>query len=185
MISVEEALNRILDSFSPLGLETTSILDALGRVIGEDIYAGRAMPPKDHSTMDGYALRSVDTRAASRENPSVLNVIDSIPAGAIPKKQIEAGQAARIMTGAPLPEGSDTVVRMEDTRTEEDRVALLRGGKEGSERSLYGRGCTDRGKGHLQGRDHQTRRGGDAGLPRTLICSGPSKTAGRRRRDGR
>ncbi len=79
MISVEEALKRILDSISPLGLEKVSILDALGRVIGEDIYAGRAIPPKDHSAMDGYALRSVDTRGTSPENPVVLDVIDDIP----------------------------------------------------------------------------------------------------------
>jgi molybdopterin molybdotransferase len=125
MISVEEALKRILDSFSPLGLEKASILDALGRVIGEDIYAGRAIPPKDHSTMDGYAIRAVDTRGTSSGNPAVLDVIDDIPAGAIPKTRIEAGQAARIMTGAPLPEGADAVIRMEDTRKEGDRVALF------------------------------------------------------------
>jgi molybdopterin molybdotransferase len=125
MISVEEALKRILDSFSPLGLEKASILDALGRVIGEDIFAGRAIPPKDHSIMDGYAIRAVDTRGTSSGNPAVLDVIDDIPAGAIPKTRIEAGQAARIMTGAPLPEGADAVIRMEDTRKEGDQVALF------------------------------------------------------------
>jgi len=125
MISVEEALNKILDSFSPLGLETTSILDALGRVIGEDIYAGRAMPPKDHSTMDGYALRSIDTGGASQENPAILDVTEEIPAGTIPKKRIEGGQAARIMTGAPLPEGADAVVRMEDVQKKENRVVIF------------------------------------------------------------
>jgi molybdopterin molybdotransferase len=125
MISVEEALKRILDSFFPLGLEKASILDARGRVIGEDIYAGRAIPPKDHSTMDGYALRSADTRGTSPENPAVLDVVDNIPAGTIPKMRIEAGQAARIMTGAPVPKGADAVVRMEDTRKEGNRVALL------------------------------------------------------------
>jgi molybdopterin molybdotransferase len=125
MVSIEEALKRILDSVSPLGLEKVSVLDALGRVIGEDIYAGRAIPPKDHSAMDGYALRSVDTRRTSPENPVVLDVIEDIPAGAIPKMRIEAGQAARIMTGAPLPKGADAIVRMEDTRTEADRVVIL------------------------------------------------------------
>jgi len=125
MISVEEAMNRILDSFSPLGLEKTSIIDALGRVIGEDIYAGRAIPPKDHSTMDGYALRAADARGASQGDPAVLDVIDHIPAGTVPKLRIEAGQAARIMTGAPLPEGADAVVRMEETRKAGDRVAVF------------------------------------------------------------
>jgi molybdopterin molybdotransferase len=125
MISVEEALKRILDSISPLGLEKVSILDALGRVIGEDICAGRAIPPKDNSAMDGYALRAEDTRGASSEKPILLEIVEDIPAGAIPIKRIEAGQAARIMTGAPLPEGTDAIVRMEDTRKEEDRVALF------------------------------------------------------------
>ena len=125
MISVEEALKRILDSFSPLGLETASILDALGRVIGEDIYAGRAIPPKDRSVMDGYALRSIDTLGASQEEPSLLDVVEDIPAGAIPNRRIEAGQAARIMTGAPLPEGADAVVRLEEARKEGNRVALF------------------------------------------------------------
>lgn len=127
MISVEEALKRIVDSFSPLGFEKVSILDALGRVIGEDIYAGRAIPPKDHSAMDGYALRSVDAHGTSPGNPVILDVIDDIPAGAIPKRRIEAGQAARIMTGAPVPEGADAVVRMEETRQEEGKVVLLAG----------------------------------------------------------
>ncbi len=110
-----------------------NILDALGRVIGEDIYAGRAIPPKDHSTMDGYAVRAVDTRGASPGNPAVLDVIDDIPAGAIPKTRIEAGQAARIMTGAPLPEGADAIIRMEDTRKEGNRVALLMAARRGQD----------------------------------------------------
>lgn len=133
MIGVEEALKRILDFISPLGLEKVSILDALGRVIGEDIYAGRAIPPKDHSAMDGYALRSVDTRGASPENPVVLDLIEDIPAGTIPKMRIKAGQAARIMTGAPLPKGADAIVRMEDTRTEADGVFILTKASEGQD----------------------------------------------------
>lgn len=133
MVSVEEALKRILDSVSPLGLEKVSILDALGRVIGEDIYAGRAIPPKDHSAMDGYALRSVDTRGTSPGKPVILDVIEDIPAGAIPKRRIETGQAARIMTGAPLPEGADAILRMEDARKEADRVALLAEARKGQD----------------------------------------------------
>lgn len=133
MISVEEALKRILERFSPLGLEKVSLLDALGRAIGEDIYAGRAIPPNDQSAMDGYALRSAETRGASPQKPAILDVIEAIPAGAVPKRRIEAGQAARIMTGAPLPEGADAVVRMEETRTEGARVILLAAANKGQE----------------------------------------------------
>ncbi|MBA4423691.1 MAG: molybdopterin molybdenumtransferase MoeA [Syntrophus sp. (in: bacteria)] len=125
MISVEEALKGILEAISPLGLEKVNILDALGRVIGEDIYAGRSVPPKDNSAMDGYALRAEDTRGASPGKPIFLDVVEDIPAGAVPMKRIEPGQAARIMTGAPIPEGADSVIRMEDTRKDEARVSLL------------------------------------------------------------
>jgi len=133
MIRVEEALNKILDAVSPLGLEKVNILDALGRVIGEDVYAGRAIPPKDNSAMDGYALRAGDTLGVSEETPAILEVVEDIPAGSIPEKRIGPGQAARIMTGAPVPEGADAVVRIEDSRKEDGRVAILVGAKVGQD----------------------------------------------------
>lgn len=138
MIRVEEALKTILAAISPLGLEKVNILDALGRVIGEDVYAGRAIPPKDNSAMDGYALRAADTRGASADTPAMLEVVEEIPAGAIPEKRIGRGQAARIMTGAPLPEGADAVVRMEDTRKEDRQVAILVAAKPGQDIRLAG-----------------------------------------------
>ena len=85
MIRVEEALTRILNTFSPLGLEKVSILDALERVLGEDITAPRNIPPKDNSAMDGYALRWQDTRGASPDAPVTLEVTEDIPAGQIPR----------------------------------------------------------------------------------------------------
>lgn len=125
MISVDEALERILGSVSPLGLERVSVLDALGRVVGEDVYSGRDIPPCANSAMDGYALRASDTKGAGPESPVRLLVVDEIPAGSLPKAAIGPGQAARIMTGAPLPEGADAVVRVEDTRREDPTVAIL------------------------------------------------------------
>jgi len=138
MIHIEEALKKILDAISPLGLEKVNILDALGRVIGEDVYAGRAIPPKDNSAMDGYALRAGDTSGASEESPAMLEVIEEIPAGTIPEKRIGPGQAARIMTGAPLPEGADAAVRMEDTRKDGGRVAILVEARQGQDIRLAG-----------------------------------------------
>ncbi|MBW2648604.1 MAG: hypothetical protein JRC53_02115, partial [Deltaproteobacteria bacterium] len=88
MITVKEALNHILGSISPLGLEKADILSALGRVIGEDIHAPRDIPPRDNSAMDGYALKSEDTAGAGAESPVVLNVIEDIPAGYAPKKTV-------------------------------------------------------------------------------------------------
>jgi molybdopterin biosynthesis enzyme len=119
MISVEEARDKILDAVSPLGLEKVNILEALGRVIGEDVYATRAIPPRDNSAMDGYTLRTEDTRGASPESPVRLDVIEEIPAGAIPAKAIGPGEAARIMTGALL-------------RRDGDGYAVVTTGDEGS-----------------------------------------------------
>jgi molybdopterin molybdotransferase len=125
MISLEAALSQILAAIRPLGMEKVNLLDALGRVIGEDIVASRPVPPKDNSAMDGYALRSEDIYGASRERPVVLNVIEDIPAGAIPQKRVGQGQAARIMTGAPVPEGADAVTRMEDTEKDAQTVRIF------------------------------------------------------------
>lgn len=125
MIRVEEARIRILDSVSPLGMEHVNLSDALGRVIGEDIHAGRAIPPGDNSAMDGYALRAEDTVGAASEHPVRLEVIEEIPAGSVPAKRIGPGQTARIMTGAPIPEGADAVVRLEDSRKGNGCVVIL------------------------------------------------------------
>jgi molybdopterin molybdotransferase len=125
MISLEEALSRILNTIHPLGLEKVSLLDTLGRVIGEDILASRPIPPKNNSAMDGYALRWEDTRGASQKKPCVLDVIEDIPAGAIPRKAVGKGQAVRIMTGAPVPKGADAVMRMEDTEKDDQRVKIF------------------------------------------------------------
>ncbi len=125
MISLEAALSQILAAIHPLGLEKVNFLDALGRVIGEDIVASRPIPPKDNAAMDGYALRSEDIRGASPGTPVVLDVIEDIPAGRIPQKRVGKGQAARIMTGAPVPEGADAVMRMEDTEKIGKKVRIF------------------------------------------------------------
>lgn len=125
MISVDEARNLILDSFSPLGTESVDILSALDRILAEDIYSNREIPPKDNSAMDGYALRAEDISGASRENPVELEVVEDIPAGSIPKCRIGTGQAARIMTGAPIPEGADAVMQVENTESGDGRVRIF------------------------------------------------------------
>ena len=126
MITVEEALDKILSHIQPLGSEKVSILETLGRVIAEDIYANRDIPPLDNSGMDGYAVRSEDIRNVSRDRPIQLKVIGDLPAGFISSKIVEKGQAIRIMTGAPIPKGADSVIRVEDTRNENGFVTILR-----------------------------------------------------------
>ncbi|MDD5167292.1 MAG: molybdopterin molybdotransferase MoeA [Syntrophales bacterium] len=125
MIRFEEALKHIIETISPLNVEKVGILDALGRVIGEDIHASRNLPPRNNSAMDGYAVRSEDTSGAGPGNPVILEVIEDIPAGVLPQKTVGPGQASRIMTGAPLPDGADAVVRMEDTQNELKTVKIL------------------------------------------------------------
>ena len=126
MITVEEALDKILSHIQSLGSEKVSILETLGRVIAEDIYANRDIPPLDNSGMDGYAVRSEDLRNVSRDRPIQLKVIEDLRAGFISSKILEKGQAIRIMTGAPIPKGADSVIRVEDTRKENGFVTILR-----------------------------------------------------------
>jgi len=115
MISVEQALEKILSYVDVLGAEPSPILDCLGQVLAEDIYSGIDVPPLDNTAMDGYALRSGDTHGASQESPRFLRVIDTVTAGSISEHEVEPGTAIRIMTGAPIPKGADCVVRFEDT----------------------------------------------------------------------
>jgi len=124
MISVEEARQRVLASFSPLGGEKVSLLDALGRVLAEDIYARRPLPPLDNSAMDGFAVRSEDTAQASGNNPIVLRVVGDIPAGMISRRPLNRGEAMRIMTGAPLPVGADAIIRKEDVEEREGDIVV-------------------------------------------------------------
>ena len=116
MISVEKALKTILFNFRPLGLEKINILEARKRVIGEDIFAPHNIPFADNSAMDGYAVRHIDTKGAAKNKPLQLKVIEDIPAGKVALKKIKKGEAARIMTGAVIPEGADSVIRQEDTK---------------------------------------------------------------------
>jgi len=115
MISVEEALEKVLSYVEVLEPERKPILDCLGQVLAEDIYSTIDIPPLDNSAMDGYALRAEDTRGANESSPRCLVVVGEVAAGSMPTEEVKPGTAIRIMTGAPLPEGADSVVRFEDT----------------------------------------------------------------------
>ena len=115
MLSVEEALERILDVIHVLEPEEAAILDALGQVLAEDVVSGIDIPPLDNSAMDGYAVRSDDIREARPESPVLLKVGGYIAAGNLPSIPVTDGTAVRIMTGAPVPPGADAVVPFEDT----------------------------------------------------------------------
>ena len=115
MISVEQALEKILEHIEVLDVEESPILSCLGQVLAEDVFSDINIPPLDNSAMDGYAVRAADTRGASGKSPRILRVIDTVTAGSISKSRVEPGTAVRIMTGAPIPQGADAVVKFEDT----------------------------------------------------------------------
>jgi molybdopterin molybdotransferase len=121
-VSVAEARALILESVTPLGTETVGLAEASGRVLAEEIRAGVLIPPADNSAMDGYAVRAADAVTA----PVELRVGEDLPAGKRSQRKLLPGEAARIMTGAALPEGADSVVMVEDTETEGARVRLHR-----------------------------------------------------------
>ena len=115
MLSVEEALERILRHFAPLESQRTLLLEAIGQVLAEDALATHDIPPLDNSAMDGYALQAADVHGASSDNPVILNVAGVVAAGELPNVAVTPGKAVRIMTGAPVPDGADAVVPFEDT----------------------------------------------------------------------
>ncbi len=123
-ITPAEALQIVLEHAPPLGAETASISDARGRVLAEGVRSTRRLPPADNSAMDGFAVRSADLVSASAEHPVALEVICEIPAGGSAERALRAGEAARILTGAPVPPGSDAVVMQEDTTRDGDRVKI-------------------------------------------------------------
>jgi molybdopterin molybdotransferase len=115
MISVEEALDKILSYVTVLETEEKPVLESMGQVLDEDIHSSIQVPPLDNSAMDGYAVQWDSIRQASQATPQVLKVIGEIAAGSLPDKAVAPGTATRIMTGAPIPPGADTVVPFEDT----------------------------------------------------------------------
>ncbi len=119
MITVDQALEKVLEHVAILEAEESPILSCLGQVLAEDVFSTINIPPLDNSAMDGYAVRAADTRGASLKSPRTLRVIGIVAAGAISRLEVEPGTAVRIMTGAPIPEGADGVVKFEDTDEEE------------------------------------------------------------------
>jgi molybdopterin molybdotransferase len=115
MLSWEEARQKVLDGVTKLPPEERPVGDAMGLALAEDVRAPEAMPPFDNSAMDGFAVRVEDVNTASPENPVTLEVVAQRPAGTSDAARVGPGQAIRIMTGAPIPDGADAVVMVEAT----------------------------------------------------------------------
>jgi molybdopterin molybdotransferase len=135
-LSVSAAQRCVLEEVATLGVETVRLEQSLGRVLAEDIRANRDLPPYDVSAMDGFAVRSADLCG-----PVDLEVVEDIRAGDMPTVTVQAGQCARIMTGAPVPQGADAVVRVEDSETLPDgRVRFVKQAPSGLDIRLRGEG---------------------------------------------
>ena len=128
MLSVEEAYDRIMGYFSPLAEEERELTDALGQVLAENIYSPLNLPPLANSAMDGYAVRFEDFADGNGEQRT-LKVIGHVPAGQVASRAVEPGTAVRIMTGAPVPDGADTIVPFEETDEVERKARGLDSGE--------------------------------------------------------
>jgi molybdopterin molybdotransferase len=124
MLSPREASARMLEDVRPLPAERALTVESAGRVLAEDVIASVTIPPWNNASMDGYAMRAADVGAASPDNPIRLPVVANIPAGKFAPRELRAGEAMRIMTGAPVPDGADTVTRIEDTDGGARQVAV-------------------------------------------------------------
>jgi len=152
MISVEEALEKVLSYIKVLDGVETPILECLGQVLAKDIYSSIDIPPKDNSAMDGYAVKAQDTSGAAASSPVYLDIIGEAKAGDVSNLEVKAHKTIRIMTGAPLPKGADSVVPFEDTdetqRSEQPlkQIGILKPVDKGKNVRLAGE---DIGKGQL------------------------------------
>lgn len=125
MIPMNEAVRIVMDSVRPLASTTVPLMASLGHSLHGNVTSDINMPPFEKATMDGYAVLAADCSTASRETPVSLKVVEEIQAGSVPTQAVAHGQASRIMTGAPMPEGADSVVMVEETETEGETVRVF------------------------------------------------------------
>lgn len=171
----ETARDLLLTRVEPVEAEEIPLEEAAGRILAADLAAEEDVPPFDRSPYDGYAFRSADTAEASREHPVTLAVTEEIAAGQVPSKPVTPGMAARVMTGAPIPEGADAVCMFEKTVFTEAEVTLFAAFRPGE---------------NIVRRGEDVRRGAvlaragdpiDAGTAGTLAAQGIARPSVRRR----
>ena len=161
MLTPAEALQQILDRVSPLRAERKPLGEVLGLAVAEDLHSTATVPPFTNSAMDGYAVRAEDLATASPEHPLRLHVIGDLAAGGVPPRALATGEALRIMTGAPMPEGADAVVPVEDTTRGGDWVEVVKPLQAGIHIRLAGE---DLRQGQLLVKAGQALRPGDLGV---------------------
>ena len=125
MVSLEEATDRLIHAAKPIReTEQVELSQATGRILAEDMAATTDQPPFARSPLDGYAVRGADVAEAGRDHPVILQIRGSVWAGQVYEGTVGCGEAVQIMTGAPIPDGADTVIRQEDTDRGTDRVSI-------------------------------------------------------------
>lgn len=132
MISVHDALTMILETVTPLASERIGLLEAVGRVLAEKIRSEREVPPFANSAMDGYAVRWDDVQDTNADLPVTLSVLEVIQAGMVPTQAVTPGTTSKIMTGAVIPPGADTVIRVEDAEEHDGQVWIKRSERAGN-----------------------------------------------------
>lgn len=168
MISVDEAREKILEHIQILGVQFVGLIDSLGCALAEDIISDINVPPFNNSAMDGYAIIATDSKGATPDNPIKLKVIEDIAAGYVGKTKVKNGTAIRIMTGAPMPEGADTVIMVEKTSPQNSWVNIYEEVTKGVNIRLAGEDVK-RGETVLQ--QGKTIRAADIGMLATLGIS--------------
>jgi molybdopterin molybdotransferase len=124
MISVRAALDLVLRDLPRVGAEQVTLLEAGGRVLAEPVRATRDVPPFRNSAMDGYAVRAIDVAAARAPAPVDLRILEVVRAGSVPQRTVTSGTATKIMTGSPMPDGAEAVVRLEDAEEHDGQVRV-------------------------------------------------------------
>lgn len=130
-IEFDMARDALLEAVTPVGTEEVPLSVCGGRVLAQPLLAEGDVPPFDRSPYDGYAFRAEDVSFAARETPVTLRVLEEVAAGAVSRIPVTAGTAVKILTGAPIPEGADTVIKYEDTEFTDDTVTIFRSAKSG------------------------------------------------------
>src|SRR5438445_2635961 len=126
MIPLADAQQRILDAVGPLAPRAVALAEARGLVLARGVTAAEMVPPFANTAMDGFAVRAADTAGASDERPVTLRIAGELAAGRAPTIAVGPGEAVRIMTGAPVPDGADAIVMVERTRADGDSVAIFK-----------------------------------------------------------
>ena len=166
-----QARQILLDAASPVGVEKVPLDESGGRILAQDLIAAECVPSFDRSPYDGYAFRSEDVRHATADSPVVLRVLEEVPAGAVPAAMVTKGTAVKVMTGAPIPAGADTVSKYEVTRYTEDTVTVFSHAHPGENIIRAGE---DVKAGEILGRKGEII---DAGLAGTLAAQGITRPA--------